>query len=72
MKTGICAIAADWELPYLCEWIEYHIAIGIDNFLLFLNDWEQEKVKKLEELIRLKGFPENTIRLVKDFNGKVM
>ena len=72
MKTGICAIAADWELPYIMEWIEYHIAIGIDNFLLFLNDWEQENVKKLEELIRLKGFPKNTIRLVKDFNGQKM
>ena len=72
MKTGICAIAADWELPYIMEWLEYHIAIGIDNFLVFLNDWEQEKVKKLEELIRMKGFPENTVRLVKDFNGKVM
>ena len=39
MRIGICAIASPLEIPYLREWFEHHQAMGVNEFILFLNDW---------------------------------
>ena len=39
MKIGICAIASPLEIPYLREWFDHHHEMGVNDFILFLNDW---------------------------------
>ena len=36
-KLAICAIFQD-EAPYLKEWIEYHLLVGVEHFYLYNND----------------------------------
>lgn len=48
MKIGMMAIASPLEIPYMEEWIEWHRQIGIDEFLICLNDWNDEQRMELQ------------------------
>lgn len=43
MKTCIAGIIAPFDIPYCREWIEYHSQLGIDEFILTLNDFSEEQ-----------------------------
>jgi hypothetical protein len=38
MNNGICAIAKD-EDNYINEWIDYHLGIGFDFIVVYMNNW---------------------------------
>jgi hypothetical protein len=38
MKIGICAIIKDCYKPYLLEWLNHHISIGVDYFFIYDNE----------------------------------
>lgn len=44
-KLSICAIFQD-EAPYLKEWIEYHLLVGVEHFYLYNND-SQDKFRPI-------------------------
>jgi hypothetical protein len=37
MRTGICAVIKDCREIYLREWVEWHTALGFDNFIIYDN-----------------------------------
>lgn len=50
-EVSLCLIFKD-EAPYLKEWLEYHILIGIDHFYLYNNNSTDNFVEILEPYIR--------------------
>ena len=46
MKTAIVAIVAEWDKPYLKEWIEWHQSIGIDDIFVVTNNWDWKPTHK--------------------------
>jgi hypothetical protein len=44
-KLAICAIFQD-EAPYLKEWIEFHLLVGVEHFYLYNND-SQDSFRKV-------------------------
>ena len=51
MKTCIAGIIAPFDIPYCREWIEYHMLLGIDEFILTLNDFSEEQETQIRRLI---------------------
>ena len=41
------------EAPYIVEWIAYHRAIGVDNFLIYTNDCADSTDEVLGRLMEL-------------------
>ena len=50
MRIGICAIASPLEIPYLREWYDHHHAMGVTDFILFLNDWSAFEMVEFNRL----------------------
>ena len=44
MKIALIAIAAQFEAPYLREWIRHHLSdkVGFSDIYLYCNDWQPE------------------------------
>ena len=51
MKTCMAGIIAPFDIPYCREWIEYHSQLGIDEFILTLNDFSEEQETQIRRLI---------------------
>lgn len=63
--TSICAIYKN-EAPYIREWIEYHLLIGIDHFYLYNNLSDDDHYKTLLPYI------ENGIVTYAEYNKDLM
>ena len=50
-KVSICAIFKN-EAPFLREWIEYHLMIGVEHFYLYNNNSEDNYEEVLEPYIK--------------------
>lgn len=50
-KISVCAIFKN-EGPYLKEWIDYHLGIGIDHFYLYNNDSTDDFLSVLDPYIK--------------------
>ena len=48
MKTGICAIMKNEDF-YADEWIDYHLKLGIDQIVIFQNNWRYPQDGKHRE-----------------------
>lgn len=42
MKVALAAIAKN-EDHYIDEWINYHLKLGIDDIVIYMNDWRYKK-----------------------------
>ena len=40
MKTCVMAIAAEFEEPYLLEWVDWHKRLGFDDIWVVTNNWD--------------------------------
>ncbi|MBS6704467.1 MAG: glycosyltransferase family 92 protein, partial [Alistipes indistinctus] len=47
----ICAILKD-ETPYLVEWVEHHLGIGVEHFVLYDNNSVIPAKQTLEAYVR--------------------
>lgn len=50
---SICAIFQD-ESPYLKEWIDYHLKVGVEHFYLYNNNSQDDYLKVLKPYIKSK------------------
>lgn len=48
---SVCAVFRD-EAPFLKEWIEYHLLVGVDHFYLFNNESVDEYLEVLQPYIK--------------------
>lgn len=58
MKCALIAIAAEFEKPYLYEWLSYHKNIGFD-ICLYLNNWNldntTDEFKLIDHIFQING-----------------
>ncbi|MDR2709373.1 MAG: glycosyltransferase family 92 protein [Elusimicrobiota bacterium] len=52
------------EAPYICEWIEYHLLIGVEKFYIYNNE-SSDNIREV-----LKSYIDEGIVVFKDFAGK--
>ena len=53
-RSGALIIACmKREAPYILEWLAYHRAIGVENFLIYSNDSEDGTVQMLDRLHKM-------------------
>ena len=71
MDIAIVAIIGQLDLPYVVEWIDYHILNGVGKIFLFMNDWDASGEAELERLLK-DYIGNNTVQLVKHFDGPRM
>ena len=57
MNVSITAIAAKFELPYLKEWIDYHMKI-VDRINIGLNNWKETDIPDW-----LKAYPKDRLQI---------
>ena len=75
MKNGICAIAKD-EDNYINEWVDYHLGIGFDFIVVYVNNWRYSG-KPLPENVQLIPVDGDTMQLpaynhfIKETRGKM-
>lgn len=50
-SISICAIFKD-EAPYLAEWLEHHLKIGIEHFYMYDNNSSDEYMEKLDPYLK--------------------
>ncbi len=61
MYLSLCLIIKD-ENPYLKEWLDYHILLGIDHFWIYDNESQEPVVNAIPEYIKKGWVTVNPIR----------
>lgn len=61
MKVAVCVIAKN-EAPFLAEWLEYHLMMGVDRFVLYDNnssDHTRAVCQRYADYVTVIGWPGN-------------